>query len=363
MALSQGPCSRILKNLESNNRCDRPSGSLQKKSRGQSIERTPRREPIPIPFSPFKVPLGLTRNGATGSTLQSAREQVASRWFALNEGSTEVGREEVNGRQTIREKKLKTPFVIVYSLAGGVGKTSLVATLGRILASFEEKVLLIDTTSQGLLPFYFGAKELHAGVVRTFSPPSGGTDTPIDLISYSLATENRIANRNESELQSELLEDVIANSRRAGRVLMDVSTDCAWMVGRLAWTRPTVLIPLAADMNSVIGLQMIERTFAGMLDADGKALQPLYLLNQFDSSLPLHVDLREVLRKQLGDRLLPLTIRRANGVCEALAEGMTVIDYDPDSKVVEDYIGIANWLRKISAPSTAELRNMRWIER
>ena len=54
------------------------------------------------------------------------------------------------------------------------------------------------------------------------------------------------------------------------------------------------------------------------------------MLNQFDASLPLHLDVREVLRRQLGDRLLPFVVRRAPAVSEALAEGMTVVDYAPD---------------------------------
>ncbi len=49
-----------------------------------------------------------------------------------------------------------------------------------------EKVLLTDTTSHGLLPFYFGASELRQGTVRTFSPPSGSTDAPIYLVSYDI---------------------------------------------------------------------------------------------------------------------------------------------------------------------------------
>ena len=82
-----------------------------------------------------------------------------------------------------------------------------------------------------------------------------------------------------------------------------------------------------------------------MTDADGRPVQPYYLLNQFDASLPLHLDVREVLRRQLGDRLLPFVIRRAPSVSEALAEGMTVMDYAPDAPVAEDYMNLATWLR------------------
>ena len=78
-----------------------------------------------------------------------------------------------------------------------------------------------------------------------------------------------------------------------------------------------------------------------MRDADGAPLRPVYLMNQFDTSLPLHLDVREVLRQQLGERLLPLAIRHAGGVSEALAEGMTIVDYDPDSPAAQDFVGLA----------------------
>ena len=131
----------------------------------------------------------------------------------------------------------------------------------------------------------------------------------------------------------------------------------------MARLNPTVLIPVAPDMNSVISLQAVERLFHGVNDGDGRPLQPFYVLNQFDPSLPLHLDVREVLRRQLGDRLLPFVIRRAPAVSEALAEGMTVIDYAPDSPVAEDYQNVANWLRTVAAPATAGFRNVRWSER
>jgi cellulose biosynthesis protein BcsQ len=79
--------------------------------------------------------------------------------------------------------------------------------------------------------------------------------------------------------------------------------------------------------------------------------------------LPLHLDVREVLRRQLGDRLLPYVIRRSPAVSEALAEGMTVVDYQPDAAISEDYLNIANWLRSVSAPATQGFRTVRWSER
>ncbi len=249
-------------------------------------------------------------------------------------------------------------MLAVFSLAGGVGKTSLVATLGRALSWLGEKVLLTDTTSHGLLPFYFGASELRPGVVRTFSPPSGSTDAPIHLVSYDAMEHGA-----DQAAQDGLVEELGQASAGTHRVLLDLNSSSSWLIRRLSRTNPTVLVPVAPDMNSVISLQTVERFFHGLSDAEGRAIQPYYVLNQFDASLPLHLDVREVLRRQLGDRLLPHVIRRSPVVSEALAEGMTVVDYAPEAAVAEDYVNIANWLRSVSAPASQGFRNIRWSER
>jgi cellulose synthase operon protein YhjQ len=307
--------------------------------------------PRPITFQPPPP------QSSVADTLQQSRERVAARWFALK-GVFEQPGQELPEAPPVRQKETRTPVLAVFSLAGGVGKTSLVATVGRALSSMGEKVLLTDTTSHGLLPFYFGASELRQGTVRTFSPPSGSTDAPIYLVSYDVDQT-----RGDDAAQEQLAEDVINSSRGTHRILLDLTPSSSWIVRRLFRMNPTILVPVAPDMNSVISLQTVEKFFHGINDGDGRPLQPFYVLNQFDPSLPLHLDVREVLRRQLGERLLPFVIRRAPSVSEALAEGMTVVDYAPDAPVAEDYINVATWLRTVAAPATAGFRNVRWSER
>jgi cellulose synthase operon protein YhjQ len=310
----------------------------------------PAQPPQPSPLMPP------SSQSSVAETLQHSRERVAARWFALKGVFEQPGQETVEPAP-VRQKEIRTPVLAVFSLAGGVGKTSLVATIGRSLSSLGEKVLLTDTTSHGLLPFYFGASELRQGTVRTFSPPSGSTDAPIYLVSYE------VDQKAEQSAQEALVEEIVNNSRGTHRILLDLTVGSSWIVRHMARMSPTILVPVAPDMNSVISLQSIENFFHGMVDADGRPLQPYYLINQFDVSLPLHLDVREVLRRQLGDRLLPFVIHRAPEVSEALAEGMTVVDYAPDSPVSGDYMNVATWLRTIAAPAAAGFRNVRWSER
>jgi cellulose synthase operon protein YhjQ len=306
------------------------------------------------PLTPAPPP---PSQSSVADTLQHSRERVAARWYALKGVFEQPGQDQPEAAP-VRQKETRTPVLAVFSLAGGVGKTSLVATVGRALSSMGEKVLLTDTTSHGLLPFYFGASELRHGTVRTFSPPSGSTDAPIYLVSYDV--DHKTTSDDAQEL---LAEDIINNGRGAHRILLDLTVGSSWIVRRMSRMSPTILVPVAPDMNSVISLQTVEKFFSGVNDGDGRPLQPFYVLNQFDTSLPLHLDVREVMRRQLGDRLLPFVIRRAQSVSEALAEGMTVVDYAPDAPVAEDYLNVATWLRTVAAPATAGFRNVRWSER
>ena len=79
-----------------------------------------------------------------------------------------------------------------------------------------ESVLLVDTTSHGLLPFYFGASELKPGIVRRFSPPSGSPDASISLVSYETAGKD-----NDAATGEWLTEELNRATRGMQRVLLD----------------------------------------------------------------------------------------------------------------------------------------------
>ncbi|MGB7267158.1 MAG: cellulose synthase operon protein YhjQ/BcsQ, partial [Terracidiphilus sp.] len=153
------------------------------------------------------------------------------------------------------------------------------------------------------------------------------------------------------------------HARGVGRVIIDLATASGATTRRIMRLTPQILVPLMPDMNSVVSVSSIDAFFDHNGGAPGKYALPAYVLNQFDATLPLHLDVREVLREQLGDRLLPFVLRRAPSVSEALAEGMTVMDYAPNSPVAEDFASLAGWVKSLSAPAGAGFRGVRWSER
>ncbi len=325
-----------------------PSDSRQNAGRPEWL--TPVQTPPPAAPAPHPSP----------DTLQGSRDRLASRWFALR-GVFEAGPAPIETAPA--PAAARAPVMAVFSLAGGVGKTSLVATLGRALAARGERVLLVDTAAFGLLPFFFGARDQRPGLLRTFSPPGVGSDAPLQMVTIdpeSLGPEPAAA---DAAGLNGLSGEISRYARGGvGRVIVDLATASGAVTRRLIRMAPMILVPVIPDMNSVVSVTSIDDFFAHN-SADGTKVPLYYVMNQFDPSLPLHLDIREVLRQQLGDRLLPFALRRSPAVSEALAEGMTVMDYAPNSTLAEDFATLAGWVKSLSAPASTTYRGVRWSER
>lgn len=292
---------------------------------------------------------------APEDTLQGSRDRITSRWFALKGlfSSSPLQPEQMPAPSVSR-----APVLAVFSLAGGVGKTSLVATLGRALSARGERVMLVDTAAYGLLPFYFGARDQRPGVLRTFSPPGTSGDAPIQMLTVDPETLGA-----ETAPQETLSTEIVRHGHGASRIIVDLATASGATTRRVLRMMPTVLVPVVPDMSSVVSVSAIDSFFQRNSGGSGQPVMPFYVLNQFDPSLPLHLDVREVLREQLGDRLLPFSLRRTPAVSEALAEGMTVMDYAPNSTVAEDFGALAGWVKSLAAPASQGFRGVRWSER
>lgn len=298
----------------------------------------------------FAIPQG------PADTLQGMRDRLASRWFALKgmfEGAAAAEHQVAAATVTS-----PAPIVAVFSLAGGVGKSSLAATLARTFSARGEHILLVETAPYGLLPFFFGGRDRQPGVLRTFAPPENGSDAPVRTIALDAETLDAEPNGHDP-----LATEINRYAQNTGRIIIDIATASTEVARRVLRMSPLLLVPLAPDMNSVVNAGFIDSVFHPSGDGHHNSSEVYYVLNQFDPTLPLHLDVREVLRERLGDRLVPFALRRAPAVSEALAQGMTVVDYAPDSPVAEDFDSLASWIRARYSPAGAAPRGMRWIEK
>jgi cellulose biosynthesis protein BcsQ len=229
---------------------------------------------------------------------------------------------------------LMVPMLTFSAGSGGVGKTALLSSIARILSAAGESVFLVYSDSQRSLPLHFGGQQVIPGRVRTLIPPTRNFG---QIHLYARSQE-------QSELPEEvghwLPRQVNALASEVGRVLCEVANSeiPERQAVDLASINLRVLVP---DISSVLA---VNRDLAE-LDDGQDSQRTFYLLNKFDAAVPFHNDVRERLRMVLGDRLLPFTIRRTDQISEALATGVTVVDYAPNAPVVEDLKLLAQWLR------------------
>lgn len=285
---------------------------------------------------------------------QSPQDANASRWFVLK---GMLGNAHAPLNSSVGEPAGGAPVLEVFSLAGGVGKTSVAATLARALSARDERVLLVETSPIGSLPYFFGVCDRRPGSLRTFQPPVSSNDAPIRLATADPETLDL-----DPAAEGSLVSRIQGWARGASRVIVDVGTRSTATLRGLSKVSPAVLVPLMPDLNSVVTANAIESLFQPRAGACGGRPDVFYLLNQFDPSLQLHQDVRRVLQDRMGERLLPFALQRTPAVGEALAEGMTVMDYAPESQIAAEFTRLAKWLEEKFAPAALSSRG-RWSER
>jgi cellulose biosynthesis protein BcsQ len=258
-----------------------------------------------------------------------AREAPQPRWNVLSPLLAIDGKDEA----TTEPEALRVPMLTVSAGPGGVGKTTILSSLARILSGMGESLFLVYADSQRTLPLHFGGQQVVPGRVRSFIPPER------DFGELYLYAHTRDASGAAEEVGSWLPREANALAGEVNRILCEITNSeiAEQQTLGLASINLRVLVP---DIHSVLS---VNRDLAEM--SSEQAAHTFYLLNKFDATVPFHQDVRHRLSAVLGERLLPFSIRRTDQIPEALAAGLTVVDYVPDAGVVADLKLMAQWLR------------------
>jgi cellulose synthase operon protein YhjQ len=241
-------------------------------------------------------------------------------------------------------QQLRVPTIAVLSASGGTGKTTVAATLGRALASTGDNILMIHGALQPSSPLHFGAPVAQAGRLRTFVPPHRNQGT-VQMLAHQF---------DEGSAQSEesgawLIREVNSLRTEVDRCIVEISSPRG-QESQIVDLAGVCLIVLTPDISSVMALAPLRKLYEHR-DRPGSRQQPSvhFLVNKFDPASAFHAEVLQNLRQQLGTRLLPFCIRRSDAVAEALAAGMTVLDYAPKSAPAEDFLRLATWARQASS--------------
>lgn len=222
------------------------------------------------------------------------------------------------------------PPILIFSLVGGVGGTSLAAGLTRVLAGCGERVMLADAGGHSLLPHYFGGLGSRQGVVRKFITPAVPNSEAVSML--SLDVESFAWNDEEMD---RILVEFGREAAAFDRVVWDLGNAPVEWCARILRLGARVIVPLLPTAKCLMQLSATEAVLQ-KAKRSGETMNWHYILNQFDERDRAQVDIRGRFRAQLGERLLPFMLRSSPLVNEALLCGKTVIDHAPACPLVND---------------------------
>lgn len=277
--------------------------------------------------------------------------RYASRWSVLAGLSPDDAHQpRLTLAQTLAER-VSSPLLLISSLSGGVGKTTIVATLARCLAMHHERVVLAETAEGSLLPFHFGADRPGGGELDNFVIPESQGAVQI----FNTASLRRLGREDDRPRSDAVAHDpaaaLVQAAEKANRLLLDTGAGNAGDLESMDGVKQFALIPIVPDVASMMGVIRFEASLRPDAQRAGANAGPWYVLNKFDSSLALHRDIKTSLGRRLAGRLLDVTIRRGDAVSEALADGSTVMDYCPEADICSDFLQLAEWLRGVAPPA------------
>jgi cellulose synthase operon protein YhjQ len=218
------------------------------------------------------------------------------------------------------------------SCAGGVGKTTLCATVARVLSSRLCNVLVADRCRDGIIPYFFSLERQSAGGLQTVYPNARRAGYQLTLVAAP-------CNEQPNTPTAAWLEQLQAES---ALTLLDLPTVNERPAPSALGPATQVIVPLVPDVQSIASIARVEQLSA-MLEA-GQNGRNLFVLNRFDEARPLHREIRTHLEKLLEDRLAPVAVRESEYIPEALSLGMTVLDHAPQAPVVKDFEQLVPWL-------------------
>jgi cellulose synthase operon protein YhjQ len=233
----------------------------------------------------------------------------------------------------------------LFSIGGGTGKTTVCATLARCLRGAGERLLVADFAEDSLFPLYFGSNHIRSGSLETFLSEGRENMEPLHLFrGVDAATDWADGDGMLERLRSQ----VTALGDNFDRVMLDLPAGAHKLRWPLLQAARTCLVIVVPDLHSVIGVANLEQ-LRHKPGPNGKGdIAFYYVLNKFNPARPLHLEIRQRLHQQLGERLLPIYIQRSDDIPEALAAGGTVLDYAPQAPVSEDFLRLADWIRTIA---------------
>ncbi|MQU13585.1 cellulose synthase operon protein YhjQ [Pseudomonas sp. FSL R10-2172] len=260
-----------------------------------------------------------------------------------------------------RPAKCKAHVVVVVSLKGGVGKTTLAAGLASRLRLEDGRTLAIDLDPQNALHYQLGVEHGESGIGSLNGAGHSwhdrlqpGFDGAL-LLAYGVLGDDEHhalthAMHEDHHWLARQLDhmDLAANDV----VLIDTPTGSTASLAQALDVADEVIVVTTADAASFNTLDPIDRLLNAP-HARAASSHCTYVVNQFDVSREFSRDMLEVFKRRLGQQLIAV-VPLDNTLGEALAYGRNPMSAAEPSPASEGVLQLAEQLKARFKASRAQ---------
>jgi len=255
---------------------------------------------------------------------------------------------------------------LIYCFAnqkGGVGKTTTTVNLAAYLAAGGERVLLVDADSQANATSSLGVdkqREEPSIYDILLSEPGDESISPdeaivkidrptfmgnLDLLPSSVdlaGAEVELAAEEQGTREYRLKRALAPLREKYDYILVDCPPSLGLLTLNALSAADAVIIPLQCEYLALEGLMQLTSTISLVLKGLNRSLRILGIaMTMYDSRTNLSAQVVQEVKshfpRELFDTLVPRSVR----LSEAPSYGMTILEYDPNSRGAAAYAALA----------------------
>ncbi|MBQ7191694.1 MAG: ParA family protein [Paludibacteraceae bacterium] len=248
-----------------------------------------------------------------------------------------------------------THIIALANQKGGVGKTTTAINLSAGLAREGQRTLLIDADPQANASSGLGVdirelkQTIYECLVSDIDPQTAVLPTHIDNLhiipSHIDLVGAEIEMLNIEQREQRMKSVIAAVKDDYDYILIDCSPSLGLITVNALTAATDLIIPVQCEFFALEGIAKLLNTVKIIKQKLNPDLRIQgFVLTMYDSRLRLSNQVYEEVKRHFGDLVFNTVITRNVRLSEAPSHGMSVIEYDPQSKGAQNYIQLAKEL-------------------